>query len=160
MFTVGWSSPVSLEHPSSRCSHTREMSVVDAFSIDLDADERRLLRSGVLEWGGPARCTEEMAIAVGFESVQDIFDQTDRLRDALATGGPLTYIDWSRVVLATEVVFASDVMGSGHDWSITTGISDADTIVLLRQVQSKVTRAAGRRLGEGIGTRFGGPLPP
>ncbi len=101
-----------------------------------------------------------MAIALGFESVQDIFAQTDRLRDALKTGAALTYIDWSRVVLATEVVFASAVMGSGHDWSVTTGISDADTIVLLRQVQRKVTRAAGRRLGHGIGTRNGPALPP
>jgi len=132
----------------------------DPFSIDLDDDERRLLRCGILEWGGPARCTEEMAIALGFESVQDIFAQTDRLRDALKTGAALTYIDWSRVVLATEVVFASAVMGSGHDWSVTTGISDADTIVLLRQVQRKVTRAAGRRLGHGIGTRNGPALPP
>jgi hypothetical protein len=130
----------------------------DAFSVDLDAGERRLLSSGMLEWGGPARCTEEMAIALGFESVQDIFDQTDRLRGALASGAPLTYIDWSRVVLATEVVFASAVVGSGHDWSITTGITDADTIVLLRQVQMKVTRAAGRRLGNGIGNRSG-PAP-
>jgi hypothetical protein len=48
--------------------------------------------------------------------------------------------DWRRVLLATEVVFASDVFGSGLDWSTTTGFSDADSISLLRSIQRKMPR--------------------
>jgi hypothetical protein len=33
-------------------------------SIDLTETERRLLRGGMVEWSGPARCTEEMALAM------------------------------------------------------------------------------------------------
>ena len=40
-----------------------------------------------------------------------------------------------------EFVFASDVFGSGIDWSITTGIPDRDAIETLRVLQRKFTRA-------------------
>jgi hypothetical protein len=39
---------------------------------DLTDQERELLARGVIEWGGPARCTEELALAMGFASVADI----------------------------------------------------------------------------------------
>lgn len=80
----------------------------DILSPDLDDRERRLLRWGIIEWGGPARCTEEMAVAMGFRDVQDLFDSTGRLADSIDSGGPLTAIDWLRVLLATEIVFASN----------------------------------------------------
>src|SRR5437870_751905 len=94
----------------------------DVVDIELTGSERRLLTSGLSEWGGPARCTEEMAIALGFKSVGDIFVVGKRVRDTLEAGGSLTGLDWLRTLLATEVAFASDVVGSGSDWSITTGI--------------------------------------
>src|SRR5436309_15801477 len=98
----------------------------DILAPDFDDTERRLLRWGVIEWGGPARCTEEMAVAMGFRSVDDLFDSTDRLVDAIESGKPLPAVDWLRVLLATEIVFASNTIGSGLDWSITSGISDAE----------------------------------
>jgi hypothetical protein len=52
-----------------------------------------------------------------------------------AEGQPLSRADWRRALLATEIVFASDVVGSGLDWSITTGLADEDTIGLLRAMQ-------------------------
>ncbi|SCL60301.1 hypothetical protein GA0070606_3249 [Micromonospora citrea] len=54
---------------------------------------------------------------------------------------PLTGSQWRKLLLSTEIVFASDVVGSGCDWSITTGLSDEETIKLLRVVQRKVARA-------------------
>jgi hypothetical protein len=110
----------------------------DLIDVDLASSERRLLRYGITEWGGPAHCTEEMAVAIGFVSVRDLFDNRDRLVRAIGGGDPLTSRDWRRVLLSTEVVFASDVVGSGIDWRSTTGLSDEDTIVLLRSVQRKV----------------------
>jgi hypothetical protein len=44
--------------------------VVDA---DLGDEERFVLGPGLVEWGGPARCTDTMAIAMGFADVHDLF---------------------------------------------------------------------------------------
>jgi hypothetical protein len=114
--------------------------VDELVEVALSDDERGLLQCGLLEWGGPARCTDALAVAMGFSDLADFDAERDRLRDALADGQPLTVRDWSRTLLATEIVFASDVVGSGLDWSITTGLRDHETIALLRRVQRKMPR--------------------
>lgn len=97
----------------------------DVVAVQLTDQERYVLGSGLVEWGGPARCTEELAIAMGFRSVADLFTESDRLIRLLEEGGPMSAFDWARMHLATEIVFASDVVGSGADWVHTVGISDA-----------------------------------
>lgn len=78
---------------------------------------------------------------MGFDSKEDLWrGEGRRLREALDSGGSLTRSQWRKALLALEIVFASDVMGSGCDWSITTGISDEETIKLLRVVQRKLGR--------------------
>jgi hypothetical protein len=128
----------------------------ERITIDLNESERFLLRCGLVEWGGPARCTEEMSIALGFESVEDLFAQRDRLIEAIGAGEPMTRFDWLRVLLATEIVFASNLVGSGMDWSITTGLSDAESVVTLRGVQRKLTSHVRGLIGNGFGTRAKG----
>ena len=125
-------------------------------SPDLTDEERRLLWSGLSEWGGPARCTDEMAVAMGFRNVQDLFDSGKRLRSAINSGEPLAASDWLRVLLATEIVFASNTIGSGRDWSITTGLSDEDSLLMLRSIQSKLG-GLGNLLGVAFGTRYRRP---
>ena len=97
-------------------------------AIDLTDDERAVLRAGLVEWGGPARVTQEFAVAMGFRDQDDLFAEGDRIRVDLEAERPLSPFDWARMVLATEVVFASNLVGSGWDWSSTTGFSDGDTI--------------------------------
>lgn len=75
---------------------------------------------------------------MGFGSVQALFREADRLIEAIEGEQPLSRWDWSRALIATEIVFASDVMGSGHDWSMTTGLDDAPTLVRLRELQVKL----------------------
>lgn len=75
----------------------------DVIEVELTDTESFVLRSGLIDWGGPARCTEEMARALGFSSVGDLFAETDRLTTALADGTALSRLDWARVLLATEV---------------------------------------------------------
>lgn len=103
--------------------------------VVLNDDERRVLCRGLIEWGGPARCTEEMAVALGFDTVADLHGETDRLLAALVAGEPLTPVDWGRVLLSTEVVFASDLVGAGVDWECVTGLTDEETIRILRDLQ-------------------------
>ena len=127
------------------------MGIYDELDIPLTEEERTVLRAGLIEWGGPARCTEEMASALGFASVSDLHEKTHVMASAVATGSPLTQVDWVRALLATEVVFASDVIGSGLDWSITTGLTDEETIRHLRGLQRKIPKAG--VLGVAFGSR-------
>lgn len=106
--------------------------------VALTDDERFLLDRGLVEWGGPARCTEAMAIAIGFSSVADLLAEGYRIADDLTNRRPLSRRDWTRALLATEVVFASDVLGSGHEWEATTDLGDAATISVLRSVQLRL----------------------
>ncbi len=125
--------------PTGSCGHAVGVPEPhELVNVSLTDDERYVLNRGLVEWGGPARCTDAMAVAMGFESVRDLFAESDRILDVLDAKGPLSASDWTRTLLATEVVFASDVMGSGAEWPITTGLSDADTLRLLRQVQRKL----------------------
>ncbi|MFE5502875.1 hypothetical protein ACFQ73_09980 [Amycolatopsis japonica] len=117
------------------------MASEELVSVELPDDEREVLRRGLAEWGGPASCTEALAAAMGFRSVADLLEDGRRLRTALAARKPLSPQDWRRVMAATEIVFASDVFGSGLDWSITTGFSDEQTIKILRRLQRTIGRA-------------------
>lgn len=116
----------------------------ELIAIELSEDERELLRCGLREWGGPAHCTDALAVAMGFASVADLFGQGRELRARLISNEPLSAPDWRRALVATEFVFASDVFGSGQDWSITTGFADERTIRILRGLQRKIGRALRR----------------
>ncbi|WP_278265798.1 hypothetical protein [Nocardia sp. AG03] len=109
--------------------------------IQLTMAERLLLRRGLGEWFGPAGCTEELAVAMDFLSVADLLEQERRIRSALEASEPLSGRNWRRALVATEFVFASDVFGSGVEWSITTGLTDEETIKILRRLQRKLARA-------------------
>ena len=117
----------------------------------LSDEERSVLRAGLIEWGGPANCTDELAVAMGFQSVIDLFAEGARIGDAIVEGRPLSRTDWTRALLATEIVFASNVMGSGWDWPITTGFDDESTIKILRSLQRKIV--TGGVIGVALGTR-------
>ena len=109
-------------------------------NVEFSDIEREMLRAAMLEWGGPAHPTELLVKAMGFGSLSNFPEEVARLRAALQHHDPLTRQDWNRVLFAAEVVFVSDVVGSGLDWSITTGYSDVETIALIRSVQRKMPR--------------------
>ncbi len=118
----------------------------------LTADEIALLARALLEWGGPARCGDELATGMGFAGFDDLIAQCRRLRAALKSGSPLAPVDWARVLIATEIVFASDLAGTGFEWTTTTGLDDGATIRALRGIQRKLGRVVrpyyGRRPSE------------
>ncbi|WP_222106392.1 hypothetical protein [Catellatospora sichuanensis] len=125
-----------------RLRHHRAVTVEDPVSIDLTDDERLLLVRGFLQWGGPAHATDALAVLMGFDSVEDMYRQCRRLSTAVEAGQPLSRRDWRRSLISTEIVFASDIFGAGYEWSTTTGLSDAETMKTLRQLQRKLTMQA------------------
>jgi hypothetical protein len=114
----------------------------DLVTVDLTDQERHVMARGFAEWGGPAHSTDALAVAMGFEGTEDLYVQARRLSRSVEAGEPLSRQDWRRCVIATEIVFASDVFGSGVDWQTTTGLADELTIQVLRSIQRKVARAA------------------
>ena len=116
-------------------------------TVNLAGNERDVLRLGLGEWGGPASPTDALAVAMGFRDLSDFDAERRRLRRTLLDEQPLSTQDWRRVLVATEIVFISDVYGAGSDWSITTGLTDEETIVILRRCQAKIGRAIRQALG-------------
>jgi hypothetical protein len=125
----------------------------------LTDEEVLLLRKGLMEWSGPARCTEEFAVAMGFAGTSELPACCSAIRDALASGEPLESIDWARALLATEIAFSSDVVGSGYEWSTTTGLPDDVTVRILRSVQRKLVHTVAPLVGNKLGTRTLGFWP-
>jgi hypothetical protein len=114
-----------------------------AMSDALTDDERHLLRTALDQWGGPARPTDALAVALGFTDVDDFYSETRKVAALLAGGGDLSPLDATRVLAAAEVVFASDVFGAGVEWETVTGFSDAETIAALRGIQRKLVGGYG-----------------
>ncbi len=65
----------------------------DVIEVELSDAERRVLDRGLVEWGGPARCTDAMARAMGFDSVQNLYEQGDRIVGDLDARRPLSRRD-------------------------------------------------------------------
>ena len=93
---------------------------------------------------------------MGFRDQEDLFRDCDRLIAALEARDPMTPLDWARTILVTEIVFASNLVGSGCDWSMATGFSDAETLTSLREIQRKVPRSVYAVFGRELGTRSPG----
>ncbi|MFI7641700.1 hypothetical protein [Nonomuraea sp. NPDC049400] len=112
-------------------------------TVDLDDRERAFLRAALLDWGGPARPTQEFAVAMGFADAGQLASDTRSLWKRIDRESALSIDDWRRVLLAAEVVFVSDVVGSGLDWRFTSGFSDEESIAILRGLQRKMPRWRG-----------------
>jgi hypothetical protein len=109
-------------------------------TVELDADEKRLLMCALADCGGPAHLSEAMAVALGFGSLADLQGQTGYLYEQVRSRAALTPLYWRRLLGLAEIVFASDLFGSGLDWSITSGMSDEKAIKALRSLQRKLGR--------------------
>jgi hypothetical protein len=119
---------------------------------DLSPLERAVLRHGLVEWGGPAHCTEELAIAMGFSSISDLFTESNRIVDAIKNSQPMRHIDWARTLLATEIVFMSNTVGAALDWEIVTNIPELEAFRIIRGLQSHLV--VNPLIGIAFGTRF------
>lgn len=104
----------------------------------LAQSEVELLRRALLEWGGPARCSDELAAAIGFRDFADLVEESRRIREMLAKDVQISRVDWARTLLGVEIVFVSDLAGSGVEWATTTGFGDEVTVMAIRSVQRKL----------------------
>lgn len=110
-------------------------------SVDLEKDERTMLVYGLMDWGGPAYGTNSLAVAMGFSDLEDLQEDGDRIARAIAAGHPLSVRDWTRALVAAEFAFASEVLGTGGEWTTIQGGSDEHWINVLRKLQHRVPKA-------------------
>src|SRR6266581_8430186 len=110
----------------------------DLVHVDLTSEERKVLRSGLLMWGGPARVTDEIARTLWFPSAVEFDADRDRLMSAIEAGVALTSLDWHRALAATEIAFISWVLGAGGDWYIVSGLDEHVTLDHIRSIQAKL----------------------
>ena len=104
----------------------------------LEQSEVELLVRALLEWGGPAHASDELARGMGFTGTDDLMDRGRAFRQALRSDDPIDGVDWARILLAAEIAFASDLMGSGTEWRTTTGMADDETVAALRSIQRQL----------------------
>lgn len=123
----------------------------DVLIVELAEEERAMLRWGLLDWGGPASPTEALVRVMGFESIADLYTNARRIAELVWTGKGLSRRDWTRALVATEFVWASDVFGSGLDSVYTFGYSDAEAVAILRSVQRKLRKAGALVRGASLG---------
>jgi hypothetical protein len=113
----------------------------EANKLPLTEVEIKFFVRALGEVSGPAHITDSLAHFVGFENVDDMIAQCERITQLLEQGATISLSDIRRSQLVCELMFASDIVGSGVEWETTTGISDVDGIRLLRQVQIKLLNA-------------------
>jgi hypothetical protein len=134
------------------------MKTISRHELDLSDDEVELVRQGLLHWGGPARPTDEFAVAMGFDNASDMSRECSAISAVLASRGALGPFDWTRAVLCLEVAFSSDLVGAGYEWSIVTGFTDEFTVRGLRSIQRKLARVVFPVIRSGA-LRRGGKSP-
>lgn len=114
---------------------------VKTVTVELTDDERGMLVSGLRDWDGPAHGTDSLAVAMGFHSLEDLQAGGARIADAIASGQAISVRDWTRAMVATEFAFASELLGTGDEWTVINARSDAYWVAVLRRLQSKVPQA-------------------
>jgi hypothetical protein len=120
--------------------------------FDLTDDERLLLLSGLMEYGGPAYGAPVVAPIVGAASKDDFSRLTDRLYAAIEDGQALSDLDWARALVLVEICWASDLLGAASDFG--TNMSDERALTALRSLQRKIVT------GERIQLLIGSALSP
>ncbi|WP_328923249.1 hypothetical protein OG429_39925 [Streptomyces sp. NBC_00190] len=77
-------------------------------------------------------------MAIGFADFPDLIEKSRGLREMLAKDSLISCADWARILLGVEIVFISDLAGSGVEWSVTTGFGDEFTVSTIRSIQRKL----------------------
>lgn len=60
----------------------RSRTVTERVQAELQADERRMLATGIGSWGGVARGTDDIARVIGFSDLSALYDDGARLASA------------------------------------------------------------------------------
>ena len=105
---------------------------------DLTPVERELLRLGITEWERSEGDREAVVGLLGYGDRRELRSDVHRLAGLLDASRPMSRRDCRRLLLATELAFASETLGWARDWTSDTGFTDRDTITVLRGIQERL----------------------
>jgi hypothetical protein len=114
----------------------------ELLTVELSEDERRFIWQAMHQWQWSASDAPFPYQVLGLSSWREFVELTHRLAHAVTDREPLTDLDWTRVLYLTESSWASNLVGSGLDFSIVTEFSDIDCLSMLRRLQRKIGRVA------------------
>ncbi|TNC35430.1 hypothetical protein [Mumia zhuanghuii] len=97
-----------------------------------------MLTYGLMDWDGPTECTDSLARAFGFADLDVFGTSADRIANAIRRQEPLSIRDWTRALFATEVGWASAVVGYASEWEPIHAWSDNRSLAVLRALQRKI----------------------
>ena len=115
--------------------------------VRLAPAELSLVEAALHELGGTASGTTMRSILTGAPDGRDSYRRRDQLLSLIRAGAPMTRMEWTRVLLFTELAFASDMIGSGVEWPIVTGLDDLESIVALRLLQRQLVGVVASEAG-------------
>jgi hypothetical protein len=108
-------------------------------AVELDQDEQDMLTQGLSDWGGPAYGSDALAVAMGFDSIDQMAVDSQSLVEAIRSNQTLSRRDWTRALVATEFAFVSTVLGTGRDqWTSINGGTEEHWFHVLRRLQRKL----------------------
>lgn len=113
--------------------------------------ERKLLRIGIMEWDRPEGDKDAAVHLLGYGDRRELRSDVGRLARLLDASRLISRRDCRRLLLATELAFASETLGWSRDWTSDTGFTDHDTITVLRGIQQRlagIVHGADNRLAE------------
>lgn len=119
--------------------HRDDPAAAELVEPELSRDQRRVLASGLNEWGGPVRPGVDIIVAMGFKDVDDLYSTGHRMFSQILNREPMSRLDWTRALVATEIVFVSDVVGGALDWEPDSNFYDQTTLRLLREIQHSLS---------------------
>lgn len=118
------------------------MDLTAPVDVALTDSERSMILQALAQWAGPTMMSHDLAVTIGFADLDDFDDQLDRLTDAVRDRQALIPLDWKRLLLTTEICFASDYFGAGAEWETLTGLDDHTSLHTLRSIQHKLIQTA------------------
>lgn len=112
----------------------------DVVSIELSDAESDYLTTGLVEWGGPVAMTDPLARVIGFDDAAQFYQFAREMvgRVAGARMVSLTRDEWRSVLIASEINFASDVLGTGTEWEDFSAFTEEETLLAMRTLQRKL----------------------
>jgi hypothetical protein len=114
----------------------------ELLTVDLSEDERKYIWQAMYQWQWSASRQPFSYQVLGLSSWAEFANLTHRLAHAVTDREQLSDLDWMRILYLTECSWASNIVGSGLDFSIVTEFSDIDCLSLLRHLQRKIGRVA------------------
>jgi hypothetical protein len=114
------------------------MTEPELIAIELTDEEHEFILRALSEFGGTASYSPFPIKILGVSTDDEFEELMDRLRKAIWDREPISYLDWARTQLLVEMCWASDIIGSGTEFTYT--YRDELAAPLMRSIQRKLRR--------------------